>query len=293
MAKTSCRLRIASAANLLTLSRSFRFAALSVRMTAAAMLVAAPVQAQQRQPDFRWEKALAAGSVIGIHNLSGDVTVTPSTTGKVDVLGVKHGRDRDDVTIEVVETRDGISVCPMYKDVDMECNERGLQVHDSWGRRHRRHGDRDWEDASIDIEVRLPKGMELSAHSVSGNVSVVGAEGDVRAGSVSGDVRMEGLRITSLRASSVSGNVQVGIAALSGNGDLKFSSVSGDVTADLPANLDADVSMHTVSGSLDSDFPLTLNGRMSRSRLEARIGKGGRDLEVSTVSGNVRLRAAK
>ena len=255
-----------------------------VTLTASALVA--------QQPDFRWEKALPSGSFVGAHNLNGDVTVTPSTSGKVEVTGIKRGNRRyfDDVTIEVVETRDGIMICPMFRDVDMECNDRGFQMHDNWGRRNR---NRDWDDVSIDIDVKLPKGMEISAHSVSGNVSVVGAEGDVKAGSVSGDVRMERLRATSVKATSVSGNVTVGVEALTGSGDLKFTSVSGNVTAELPQNLDADVSMHSVSGSLDSDFPLTLNGRMSRSRLEARIGKGGRDLEFSTVSGNVRLRAAK
>jgi len=256
---------------------------------ALVMLHAAALHAQARPADFHWEKALPANSLVRVHNLSGNVTVTPSTSGKVEVTGIKHGRDRDDVTVEVVETRDGIVVCPMYKDVDMECDERGMHVHDNWGRRR----GRDWDDASIDIEVKIPKATELSANSVSGDVSVVGAEGDVRAASVSGNVRMERLRITSLRATSVSGDVTVGVEQMSGTGDLKFTSVSGNVTADLPPNLDADVSLHTVSGSLDSDFPLTLNGRMSRSRLEARIGKGGRDLEIGTVSGNVRLRKTK
>jgi DUF4097 and DUF4098 domain-containing protein YvlB len=122
---------------------------------------------------------------------------------------------------------------------------------------------------------------------------VTGADGDVRASSVSGDVRMERLRASGVRASSVSGNVFVLVDTLLGSGDLRFSSVSGDVTAELPKGIDADVTMRSVSGQLDSEFPLTLNGRMSRSRLEARIGRGGRQLEVSTVSGDVRLRATK
>jgi len=69
--------------------------------------------------------------------------------------------------------------------------------------------------------------------------------------------------------------------------------VSGDVTVMLPKGLNADISMHTTSGALDSDFPMTLNGRMGRGRIEARIGQGGRDLEVRTVSGDVRLRAPR
>ena len=174
------------------------------------------------------------------------------------------------------------------KSADMECDDNGFHMHDRHGYR-----DRDFDDVSIDIEVKLPKGMIVDAHSVSGDVSVVGAEGRVRAGSVSGDVRMERLRASSVNASSVSGNVTVGVESLTGEGPLRFTSVSGNVTAELPKGIDADVTMRTVSGALDSDFPLTLNGRVSRSSLEARIGKGGRDLEVRTVSGDVRLRAAK
>jgi len=124
-------------------------------------------------------------------------------------------------------------------------------------------------------------------------VRIAGMEGVVRASSVSGDVRLESLRASSVRASSVSGDVNVDVDNLTGDGMLSFSSVSGSVTAQLPKNLDADISMHSVSGSLDSDFPLTLNGRVNRSNINARIGKGGRELEIHTVSGDVRLRMAK
>ena len=74
---------------------------------------------------------------------------------------------------------------------------------------------------------------------------------------------------------------------------LRFSSVSGDLTIALPRDLGADIEMSTVSGEMSSDFPLTLGGggRMSRSRMQARVGAGGRTLSLSTVSGSVRLRA--
>jgi DUF4097 and DUF4098 domain-containing protein YvlB len=72
---------------------------------------------------------------------------------------------------------------------------------------------------------------------------------------------------------------------------LRFSSVSGDLTVSLPRDLGADVEMSTVSGDLSSDLPMTLGGRFGRRRMEARIGGGGRRLELSTVSGSVRIRA--
>jgi hypothetical protein len=250
-----------------------------------------PAQQAPARADFRWEKALPAGSTVSLHNISGNVTVSPSTSGKVEVVGVKHGSQRylDDVSLEVVEFSRGIVVCAMNRNIDNECDEDGLHTRD----RRRGWRDRDWDDATIDIVVKIPKEMVVSAGSVSGEVSVDGAEGRLRASSVSGNVRLRALRATDVRASSVSGDVDVRIDALTGDGNLHFNSVSGNVTAELPQTFDADVTMRSVSGSLDSEFPLTLNGRMNRHSLEARIGKGGRELEVHTVSGNVRLRVAK
>jgi hypothetical protein len=266
------------------------------RAIALALLVAAPtftLGAQATQPDFRWEKAIPAGHLVRVHNLNGDVMVGPSTTGKVEVTGVRRGRARnaDDVTVEVVELADGLVICAMFKNVDMQCDERGMRVHSN-GRRDRWNDD-DRDDLQIDITVRLPKGLEVSAGSVSGDVSVAGAEGDVRASSVSGEVRLDTPKASRVRASSVSGDVEVRIRELTGIGTLSFTSVSGNVDVELPKNVDADVTMRTVSGDMESEFPLVLNGRVNRRSFEARIGKGGRELEVRTVSGNVRLREVK
>ncbi|HET9454195.1 MAG TPA: DUF4097 family beta strand repeat-containing protein [Gemmatimonadaceae bacterium] len=269
----------------MTTTRAIIFA-----LFAAAPLAQLPAQQPAQQPDFRWEKAIPAGRIVRIHNLNGDVIVAPSTSGKVEVTGARRGRIRnaDDVTVEVVETADGLVICSMFRNADMDCDERGMRVHSS-GRRDRD----DWDDARIDITVRLPKGHELTAGSVSGDVRVTGAEGDVRVSSVSGDVHLDAPKASRVRASSVSGDVEVRIHELTGSGALSFTSVSGNVDVDLPKGVDADVTMRTVSGSMESDFPLTLNGRMSRRSFEARIGKGGRELEVRTVSGDVRLREVK
>ena len=125
---------------------------------------------------------------------------------------------------------------------------------------------------------------------MSGNVDVTGAQGNVHAGSVSGDIRLERLRASAVEARTVSGEITASVESLSGNGPLSFKSVSGDVKLDLPRNFDADLSMSSVSGQLDSEFQMTLGGRRSRRRIEARIGRGGRELDVTTVSGDVRLR---
>lgn len=263
---------------------------MDLRTPALLLLCAAPLFAQQA--DFRWEKQLGADKTVSLNNLNGRITVTPSTSGKVEVVGTRHGRRTEDVTIEVYEGDRGIVVCSIFKNVDMECDDSGMHMHARRGYRDDGRDD-DRDNLSIDLEVKVPKGMRVTASSVSGDVRIAGMEGVVRASSVSGDVRMESLRASSVRASSVSGDVNVVVDNLTGDGMLSFSSVSGNVTAELPKGLDADISMRSVSGSLDSDFPLTLNGRVSRSSINARIGQGGRELEVHTVSGDVRLRMAK
>jgi DUF4097 and DUF4098 domain-containing protein YvlB len=265
---------------------------MTARTAVISLLCAASAAAQDPRSEFRAEKTVPAGRTVSAHNVNGNVTVTTSTSGKVEIVGVKKGSSRyfDDITLDVVEHPGGLTICAIFRERDDECDEDGLRSHSNRGRRNR---DRDWDDLQIDIQLKVPKELSVSASSVSGDVSVVGAEGRVKAASVSGDVRMQRLRISSLRATSVSGDVDVGVDAFTGDGDLRFTSVSGNVTAELPKTIDADVRMTSVSGSLDSEFPLVLNGRMSRRSLEARIGKGGRQLDVTTVSGDVRLRTAK
>lgn len=256
---------------------------------ALALLAAPALASAQARDDFRWEKAIAAGGVVRVHNVNGDVTVTPSTSGRVEVVGIKRGSSRyfEDLSAEVHETSDGLVVCVVWRDADNDCDDRGYRSrsHDDDGHR--------WNRAHMDLEVKLPTNLEVAATSISGNVSIVGAQGNVRANSVSGDLRLERLRATSVRARTVSGEVTASIESLGGSGDLSFGSVSGDVVLELPRNLDVDLSMSSVSGQLDSDFQMTLGGRMSRHRIEAKIGRGGRDLDITTVSGDVRLRMAK
>lgn len=255
-----------------------------------AATIAVPALAQARG-DFRWEKALAAGSEVSIHNITGDIKVVPSTTGKVEVVGIKRGNDRyfDRIKADVQQTSRGVAICVIYDDSDSYCDDHGSHTNNR-GRNNGR--DRDWNNISMNLEIAVPTNLVVSASNVSGDIQVTGAQGDVRASNVSGDIRLDRLRATSIQASSVSGDVEVHVEELAGRGDLSFHTVSGDVTLELPRQLDVDLSMSTVSGGIDSDYALTIggNGRMNRRNMDARIGSGGRRLDLATVSGDVKLR---
>jgi len=245
--------------------------------------LAAPAFAQGG--DFHWEKALAAGSNVSISNINGDVRVIPSTSGKVEVIGTKRGNSSSfgRIHAEVHESSRGINVCVLRDDSDDSCDEDGIHSHS--------HNGRDWDHVSMTLDVAVPANVVVAANTVSGDIDMNGAHGDVSANSVSGDLKLQHLHASAVRANTVSGDIDVAVDELTGNGAFNFHSVSGDITLEVPRDFGADLTMSTVSGDMNSDFPVTLgNGRMSRRSLSARIGGGGRRLDVSTVSGDLRLR---
>ena len=251
-------------------------------------VAAAPAFAQA--DNFRWSGTAAAGSEVSVSNVNGNVTITPSTTGKVEVLGAKRGSGTSlsHIRADVQQTSRGIVVCVLYNESSY-CDDNGSHSND----RGSRNRDDDWGNARIDLEVAVPTNLQVSANSVSGNVSVTGAQGDVRANTVSGDVILDKLHASSIKANTVSGDLEVRVDELLGRGDFSFNTVSGDLTLMVPRTFDADLSMSSVSGDVNSDFALTVSStnRMRRGSVEARIGNGGRRLDVHTVSGNLRLRA--
>ncbi len=87
---------------------------------------------------------------------------------------------------------------------------------------------------TVSGDVRLERiGGALRCQTVSGNVDVRWVGGSVTARSVSGDVRVETLREGSARFTSVSGDVEIGIAEGSLL-DIDAGSVSGRMTSEVP-----------------------------------------------------------
>ncbi|HSU16673.1 DUF4097 family beta strand repeat-containing protein [Longimicrobium sp.] len=264
--------------------------------------VDAHAAAARQQGDFRWSGRIANGERIQINNIVGNIRAEPTDGDQVTVTGVRAGRGAERVRIEVVHRGTGTVICAIYpsddnggwrRDDDDDdddrdngqprdaCNQRGGTIRDNGPR--------------VDFTVRVPAGVRLSANTVSGDVEARALRGPVQARSVSGNVRVA----TSgpVEASTVSGSV-VATLGRTGGEDLDFRSVSGDVTLQVPAGIDADFEARTLSGSIDSDFPLELGRGEERGRMRIAVGqhvhgtlgRGGPALRVHTVSGDVALR---
>jgi DUF4097 and DUF4098 domain-containing protein YvlB len=91
---------------------------------------------------------------------------------------------------------------------------------------------------------------------------------------------------------TVNGGVKVALGRADWSGEWEFLTVNGGIEVTLPANANLRVEAETVNGDISTDFPLTVQGRFGPRSVHGTIGSGGRDLELSTVNGSIRLRKA-
>lgn len=154
-------------------------------------------------------------------------------------------------------------------------------------------------DQAVDIHVRIPANTSLRLATVSGDVNVTatcadaryntvsgdllikGGAANVHLNTVSGDVRFDGA-FTEMIAKSVSGDMTI---TTHQGGSLTVSSVSGDIEVLLAAGVAIDIEARSLSGDLNSDIPLASDGEFAGEDQPLRvIGK--------TVSGDLHIRRA-
>lgn len=254
---------------------------------AALVALAAPALAQNTQTQngdtFDWSGTIPAGSWLTIRNLNGPVNVEAASGDEASVHATKeyHGdAEPQRVHFQVMKDGSNVTICALWNDDD-SCDDSGYHSHHDGSRN---------DHVSVHFTVKLPNGVKMNAGTVNGDVSVSGATAPVKAHTVNGTVEAS-TAAGPVDASTVNGDVSVRMDALSGDGDLNYSTVNGSITAELPAGLNADIDMQTVNGSLTSDFPLTLSGSINpRHHLHATIGSGGRHIEFHTVNGSIELR---
>ena len=126
----------------------------------------------------------------------------------------------------------------------------------------------------------------LHASTGSGNVTFEQTSpGDVEVSTGSGTIDLKGVH-GGVRAQTASGNISVDGE---GEGLWKLGTASGGVTVRLPAQQGFDLHAHSVSGSIYTKREMTVQGTLSKHELEGKVGGGGFLLEVSSVSGPIRI----
>jgi len=319
-------------------------------LAAAALLGGTPARAswfavempgdQQQTEKFSKTVPFPAGGSLDLSNISGDIVITGGAGDQVVIDAVKRGKTAEDlklVQIEVMTTASRVTVRTQYprerRNVNVSVDftvtvprAAGVTVRTVSGDLKLSTIDGALTADSVSGDVTVTSAAQIeSAKTVSGNVTVESAsrEGDLNVASVSGDVRLKGVKAHGIEANSVSGGVTLAEVACSRahvksvSGDIVFGgplakggrymlqSHSGDVTLHVSDKTGFEVHAGTFSGDITSDLPIVSMfggegergqpGRKPKSvvgpgqRLEGTFGDGGAILELSAFSGNVKI----
>jgi DUF4097 and DUF4098 domain-containing protein YvlB len=265
------------------------------------------------------EREFSVGHLPRLHvrNVSGDTKITVGEDGKIQVKARKRVRgtseERAKRLLENVEVR-----------MDQEGDDVTLKPH-------LYEQDRGWADlfrggrVAVDFEIIVPREVRIEAHTVSGDLELVGTRGPLEAQSVSGDVRLDDVQ-GPLRLKTVSGDGIVSdfagqLVANTVSGDLTFQrvrlhgsevvTVSGEVRIDGELDKARDHRLKTISGDVDlrltggsydirfssmsGDLDSELEGEVSvtgRRDKHVMIGAAETKVTVKTMSGDLEIRAS-
>ena len=248
---------------------------------AAAALAVAPAYAGSE--DFNWRGRVAGGKTLEIKGVNGSIDA--EGTGGTDVLvrATKTSRRNDvaSVEIKVIEHADGVTICAVYP-TPRDATRSNECVAGERGNMNTRDN-----DVQVHFVVKVPAGVRFAPKTVNGGIEALRIDGDVDAKTVNGDVKLE----TNGRAEAktVNGSIEASMGKADWSGTNEFKTVNGAIRLTLPADLSTEVSAKTVNGGIETDFPMTVKGRFSRRSLQGTIGGGGRELELETVNGGIRL----
>jgi DUF4097 and DUF4098 domain-containing protein YvlB len=310
---------------------------LLIRLIALAIVASLPVPLHAQKPEVteKISKSFKVGAsgTLDISNVSGNVIVTEGGTDTIVVDAVKkfRGAAADAkaqfalATIEMAERAGRVEVKTVY-------TARNTKV-------------------SIDYAVTAPAGTSVFAHSMSGDVKVTNIKGEVRADTMSGDVtaiatpgatylhtvsgdatgsgidtqnelrvstisgtvRLTGVKARSVDADATSGDValtnvfcdRATVKAFSGDitytgslaktGRYQFNSQSGDIQLTLSGTEGFELDASSFSGSVRSDFPVTVppgqpvGGQGVRKSVRGIVGSGGATLSIRAFSGDITI----
>lgn len=241
-----------------------------------------------------------------------------SIRGRVEI----EMADVEVAEIHIVRAAQNRAALEQYK-VDLEHNPQSLIIRGAQRQSNARSVS--GSDVRHQVRLKLPRAINLSVRSVSGDVQIVGdIGGQLAARSISGTLSVGAVRgqvdVSSVSGSATIGDVsqQVEIESVSGNvsvgqavGYLNISSVSGNVSAGISKigqrgvqvkhiggqvelrfrdELNAQLNAGHISGKVYLEVPnVTVQSKAGSSNLRALIGKGTHPISINSVSRYVRL----
>jgi DUF4097 and DUF4098 domain-containing protein YvlB len=146
-------------------------------------------------------------------------------------------------------------------------------------------------DVVVDFTVRVPAGVRFVARTVNGAMDARSLQSDVDVRTVNGRIDLSTTGIGA--AETVNGSIDATIGTAILTAPVHIRTVNGSIDLTLPFGMNANLKAETINGRFESEVPVTVRTSQGRGkRITGTIGNGGRDLELHTVNGSIRLRRA-
>jgi hypothetical protein len=239
------------------------------------------VAAQKASNPQSWRGLVLQGNAIEIRGVNGDVRAAAASGQEVEVSAEMRGRRSNpaDVRLDIVQHADGVTICALYPSPDSRPNE----CAPGGGRMNVRDN-----DVTVTFTVRVPAGVRFIGHTVNGDVTADGLAAPLSIQTVNGDATFSTSAYGD--AKTVNGSIRGSLGSSQWNQALKFKTVNGSISLDLPSDISTDVEAETVNGSISTEFPMTVTGKVNPRHLTGTIGGGGRSMDLETVNGSVTLK---
>jgi bifunctional DNA-binding transcriptional regulator/antitoxin component of YhaV-PrlF toxin-antitoxin module len=217
------------------------------------------------------------GGRLDIINVNGQIEVSPSSGGQVEVRALREVRSNSEEA-----SREMLEKAAMREEVAPD--RVSIQGPEEQERGRGFRGSR----LTIRYQVRIPPGLNLLFKTQNGEVRLENVQGvRISASTTNGGVSGRNLS-GAIEATTVNGGIQMDLDAVTG--ETRMTTVNGGVRLTVAPGVNADLEATVVNGgiSIEDGFPLSGDER-SRQRVAGRIGSGGPRLVVQTTNGGVRV----
>jgi DUF4097 and DUF4098 domain-containing protein YvlB len=158
----------------------------------------------------------------------------------------------------------------------------------------------------FDFELKVPIETSLYLKTVNeGDIRVENVKGEFEVKNVNGGITMNEIA-GAVEARTVNGEVKV-VFIRKPESACSFRTINGDLEISFPKNLSADFRLKTFNGDIYSDFPVTYlpakapvqdreKGKFvykSDRFFGVRVGKGGPEIKLDTLNGNILITQGK
>lgn len=217
--------------------------------------------------ELRQTYQLSAGARVELSNINGSIDVETTEGNAAELRITSYSRDPNPRKLSVEQSPSSLAVRG-------EARQRGDGMN--------------FDRTSYRVWLKLPRRSELTVKGASGNVRVGELDGAIHLSNVSGSVGVAQAS-GSATVAGVSGSVTLNMSRLGASG-VRVEQVSGKVALRFMDDVNADLQTRGIKGKVYVELAnVSVEGEMNRADFRAKVGTGGAPIQISDVTGSVRL----